>query len=251
MKNTRLFLLALGLVLIACDDNKNRVPAKGVDNASLVGQESTNSAPQVAVPSQYFEMVEVDEKIPDPSYDLGYRDKTLAYPKLIGAFPENIKAQVNREVERSANAFKCSGTGDQSFTATVTHATDKLFSFKYEAMRMCAKSPRPSSTQGAYTYNMQTGKLVNLDSEFTDPSAKNAFTEMATKRLTEGVAKEERETEIECPKPIDIGYFFVTSAGVAVAYRAEDHYYSACTTEVEISKEALRRYLKPDSVLLN
>lgn len=251
MNNVKLFLPILGFILSACDDAKNQAPVQIFESTNVIRQETKASTPGVAVPSPNFEIIKIEEKTPDPAHELGSWDKTLAYPKLIGPYSETLKAQVNSEIERSANAFKCSGNGDQAFTATVTHATDKLFSFKYEAMHMCAKSPRPSSKQGAYTYNMQTGKLMDLDSEFMDPSTKNDFTAMATKRLNEGVAKEERETEMECPKPIDIGYFFVTSTGVAVAYRADDHYYSACTTEVEISKEALRRYLKPDSLLLN
>lgn len=250
MRLAKIFPLMVCFLLASCDDKKPDT-AKNPGSAVVAYQDAKNTKAGTNEKPKFYEMVNVQEKIKDASYDLGYRDKTLAYPKLVGNYPENVKSQVNLEIEKLANTFKCRGIGDQSFTASITGVSEKLLSFKFEAMRMCAKSPGPDSTEGAYTYNLTTGTLMDLNSEFMDESAKKIFTARLRKKLTEGITQKEQESKMECPKPIEINYFFVTDTGLVVGYRSDQHYYSACTTEAQIDKKELSQYIKPGSLLLH
>lgn len=110
--------------------------------------------------------------------------------------------------------------------------------------------PSPDSTAGALTFDLDTGAVINIKSAFIDPKAGGKFTSETVSKLRKKVIALEAENQMECPKVEQFSYYYKMKNSLVFVATPDSHSDSGCTANVEYPKSELKRYLKPNSLLL-
>ena len=201
-----------------------------------------------ASPDSVFTLVEVSEKVEDPASPFGYWEVTKSFPKLSDS--QSSAQAVNGAIEQIVSKYSCDSPGDEAFNSEVSYSSGELLSFHYEAMWMCQSMPSPDSTTGAATFDLKTGQLINIDSEFSSPDKKKAAYTLLREALDKKVSQIEQDNGMTCNNRSSLDGYYVTDSEIVFLHDASTHDESVCGTEVALKKSDAGKYLRGDSLLL-
>ncbi|MGH9258309.1 MAG: hypothetical protein ACRD08_00185 [Acidimicrobiales bacterium] len=173
----------------------------------------------------------------------------MRYPQIERGVAPEIRNAVNQTIAAHARKHACAGPGDQQFTAAVTRSDATVLSMKYEAMWMCPSMPAPQSNDGGLTFDLGTGRRVQLDEELADPARRDALDRRVVRDAMAAVSRKLGPGATECPEPVRTSEFYVTHSGVVFVGMFPAHVDAACAVEVSIPLGDLRSLLRSGSVL--
>lgn len=242
MNNYKLkIIVVLVVAFAAAAITKGNAYIKSKNTAVINGAEE-------AVPG-YQQIVE-EKTIDDEMAPVGFWEVSLRYPKITGGFPASVITKVNKVITEHVSKYSCSDLGDHTFTSETKYFDKELLSMTYRAMWMCATMPAPENTSGALTFNLITGEPLLLSSEFIDDKASKEFFSILSAKIKSQTLAVQSQKEIDCPEITTHSYFYKTKNAITLVATAPFHRFSGCTTELEFGSNEMKRFFKPDSLLL-
>ena len=235
-----LLCLPLFVVMASCSKSSEQAAAA---ETTVHNTKSNTQADAV------FSYVEVKEKITSDTSPLGYWEKSLRYPQLNKDSNVQVKTLINDSVIQLTNKYKCETEGDQMFEAEVTMVNTALISFKYNTMWLCDTMPRPDSTVGAVTYDLETGAEHKLVDEVIDKTAADNLRKMIATKFNK-LIHDKNQTGANCPPPAPSDIFYLHDQSMVFRAEYPDHADSACEVEVAVALTELKHFFKSSSKLL-
>ena len=232
--------ILLFAILTSCSDG-----ASDANKPTNISTEQTLSAPQNTISAVSYRMISTEDGEDDASLAQGYWQSLTSYPELNGQIKEPVKIKINEAIIKLSKEYSCETYGDYSFSSDVTFINSELFSMTYEIMWLCPKMASPDSTIGALNYNLLTGEVIHLESEFANASAHNDLLLMLSNKLSS-----QNKDNKDCPAKDKYSYFYKTKTSLFFVADVQQHSDSGCITEIEISKDEMTKYLKAESLLL-
>lgn len=240
-KTTALLLcLPLFVAMVSCSKSSEQ---------ATPAETAVHSAKNSEQADAIFYYVEVKEKITSDTSPLGYWEKVLRYPLLVKDFRAPVKTLINDSVMQLTNKYKCDTDGDQTFEAEVTMVNAALIGFKYNAMWLCDTMPRPDSTVGAVTYDLETGAELKLVDEVIDKTAADNLRKMIVSKFNQ-LINDKNQSGANCPPPAPSDIFYLHDQSMVFRAEYPDHADSACEVEVAVSLTELKGFFKSSSKLM-
>ncbi len=203
-----------------------------------------SSSNEKLFPCVSYRMINLEKGGKDDS-PLGYWRFLVEYPEIYGEFKKIVKERINKKIADFSIKYRCDERGDYSFSAQVKYLDEKFLSMTYETMWMCPQQASPGSTSGAFLFDLVTGDAALLKSEFIDSEKRDDFylaaSDKINKKLTSGG---------ECPVKDEFDYFYKVKGSLVFVAEMEHHSDSGCVTEIKYSLAKMKKYLKPNSILL-
>jgi hypothetical protein len=230
------------------------ISACGSDNAASQdaqkhSEQTAASASPAAVNAIKYEMKIIKKQIPDKSSPVGYWDINKSYPVITAAPRQDLVQSLNQKITALVNKYTCENKGEETVTAEVTLASDRIFSMRYESMWMCAMMPSPDSTSGTLNINSKDNTAIDLQSEFVDVNTYKGFVAKTLKRINQKNAERRAQQQTECAPVTKLGTFYVTPENLVVGTSPMAHGDTACEIEVAIPRREISAQLKPGSGL--
>lgn len=233
-----LFYLLFAIGITACDKNNSE------PDTSIKVDAKDSSAN-----NSLFKYIEVSEKIDSPASPLGYWDKNLRYPQIIGLSDSEMATNINKTIIKLVEEYKCSPEGEQGFESEVTFVNKSVISFKYDAMWMCDSMPGPDSVAGAATIDLSTGKIIVLADELIDMTAVDKLKNRVAGEVHK-LLQAKNVTGADCPETSGEQLYYLTKDYIVFRASFSEHSDSACEVEAKINLNESRQFLKPNSKLL-
>jgi len=207
------------------------------------------AGPETAASTVELRYVETEQRTPSESAPGGSWVKSVRYPQIEGGVASEIQSAVNQAIAAHVAKYACDGPGDQQFTGVATRGDGTLLSVKYEAMWMCASMPAPQSKTGGLTFDLRTGRRVDLGEEVADASRRDALERRVVQGAKAAASRKLGRDAAYCPEPGRTSEFFLTDSAAVFVGMFPSHVDAACDVEVSIPLGELRPFLRSGSVL--
>ncbi len=170
----------------------------------------------------------------------------VTYPQLTGLKDEVVRKRVNDAIRKEAKEWQCHGGAggeDQTFTVqtTVVRLDEQVFSYKLVFDYFCG-GPYPDAHVEARTYDLESGKLVQIEDLF-----KPGFDSAATAKLI----LESGPVDPECKEAYEMAstfHFFLVDHSI-VFFPSLPHVVQACANEHAFAISHLMEHLRPGTLL--
>ncbi len=227
------FLFFLGF-LVSCSDESNANSKK-----ELVESVKNEQAQDIG-----YRMIEHERKIKDDSSPVGEWIVSINYPEIHGKIDGKVKTKINNAISILPDKYGCDENGEYTFSSEVKYLDIHLLGLNYYALWSCSGGPYQSTSE-ALVFNLDTGSIVSLESEFINDKKRASFYSIVL-----GEIKKELKAGEDCPIKDKFDYFYKTKESLVFVAEMEFHVDSGCITEIKYPLAEMKNYLKSDSLLL-
>lgn len=204
-------------------------------------KENTSKSKELNDASTFtYQMKKVEKTVRNNKTESGDWSIYLQYPAITNPEKQKIVDTVNLKIESIVSQYSCGEIGERSFIADVVFLSSEIFSLTYEAMIMCPKMPRPDFEAGAITFELTTGKQIQLKEHIK----KDKHTSLR-KLISERAKLKIEERESSCPSIPEYNIVFPSEQGINFSYVSSYHGNVQCNYEITLGrKEASAFFIK-------